>query len=666
MSPLAPSTAEIGNALEPLLSRTAGRVVALAAALWLCMIPLRAMVIGYIPPQRLDLPPLSQIPKLLLSSVYDFEFVAILMLTIMAALMIFGRWRFARGLIFFGFALIAIVSIVWCRANVRIVPMLGSPFNYQWFYYSDFFRGLDAQQAIQDVLQDKVFGVPRELLYAVGSAGMMIALAMAIGFVWRRIVPRVVTGRPLIFVIVPLACAYIALGHWHVTKSQWSSVKLQNPVIFFAESLIHAHNAPQLLTMHTEIGTEDFRTVDDRPRSFPSNTTGAGAIRNIVLFVMESVPAEYIGAYGSKFPVTPELDKYRDRAAVFRNIYAHAPSTNMSMLSMLFAVYPMLSYSSITEEDPHVPLPSLSNELHQRGWRTGFFYGADLSYQKAGEFLKTRGFDFIEDGGQRRCDQKFESKEWAFLSGSDDNCTVESILQWIQHKPDQPFFAMAWTMMTHFPYFTHGEPSQYGVKDSYQAKYLNAVRCSDESLGKLLRALEERKLLDSTLVIVVGDHGEAFQQHGTYGHGSAIYEENLHVPLILINPKLFHGETYETIGGLSDVAPTVMDMLRLPMPGQWQGRSLWAPDRTGRVYFFAPWSELLFGYREGTRKLIFNATRNSFEVYDLSKDATETNNLASSSTDFVNEGQRRLAAWAQYQAKFYGSLSENLLAESGN
>ena len=175
-------------------------------------------------------------------------------------------------------------------------------------------------------------------------------------------------------------------------------------------------------------------------------------------------------------------------------------------------------------------------------------------------------------------------------------------------------------------------------------------------MGRLLRWLENQNLIDSTLVVIVGDHGEAFGRHGHFVHATNIYEEGVHVPLIFINPVLFSGEEYSTIGGLIDIAPTILDILDLQLPQKWQGSSLFSNNRVNRVYFFTAWSNYLFGFRQDNIKFIFDASNNKYEIYDLYKDPQETHNLTEQQPDFVKEGTQRLAAWVQFQNKLFNDL----------
>jgi lipoteichoic acid synthase len=168
--------------------------------------------------------------------------------------------------------------------------------------------------------------------------------------------------------------------------------------------------------------------------------------------------------------------------------------------------------------------------------------------------------------------------------------------------------------------------------------------------------------LDSTLIITLGDHGEAFGRHGQYVHASNIYEENVHIPLVFINRRLFAGEESSVIAGQVDIAPTVLDLLGLPQPSDWQGRSLFASDRSPRTYFFAPWADLLFGYREGERKNIFNATSGQYEAYDLKDDPQETRNLIDQLPGARQQILDRTAAWVQYQNRMIKNLTTSAVA----
>jgi arylsulfatase A-like enzyme len=315
--------------------------------------------------------------------------------------------------------------------------------------------------------------------------------------------------------------------------------------------------------MDTPVAPDDVRIAAERShvtadagsrRAAVSSTASSSPLRNVLIVVLESVPAEYVEPYGGAYPVTPTLSRYREHAALFRTIYAHAPSSNKSLISLLGGMYPWVSYQSLTQERPDADLATLSSVLHKRGYRTAFFHSSDLQYQRADAFLRHRHFETVEDYRGRPCDQPLfvtERRDWSYLDGTDDVCTADSVTNWIGASREKPFFGVMWTMMTHYPYFSN--TAEAYVDDAFFNRYLNALRRGDEALGYLLRFLEEHDLAASTLVVVVGDHGEAFGRHDQYGHASYIYEENVHVPLLFINPERFNGEAYDQIGGLEPI-----------------------------------------------------------------------------------------------------------------
>jgi arylsulfatase A-like enzyme len=644
----------------------AGKVIAAAAALWLCMLPFRATVYGELSTTPTQLAQLSDVPKLLLIGVYDFAFVALLALVTILALIAFRRRRSMQRIIWAGFVLCVALSLAWSAVNVEVVKILGRPLNYPWLYYSDFLKSHDALQAIRAGLGRPIFGVPAAAWHLLGLYLVLFILAWALWAAGKHLLPRRLPLRTLVPVIAIFASSYVIVGHLYLQSHHWPRGKLMNPTLSFFVSVLRAQTAPPLFTMETSVEPDDFIPIAER-KALNSSATGvadAAGIENVILFVLESVSTGYLEIYGGPYSVSPNLLSQRPHALVVNGIYAPSPATNFAMLSLLTSTYPQVSYQALTREHPDLALASLSDKLHRLNYRTGFFYSADLSYQNSGEFLSYRSFDNIEDHRQRECgDAHFGSEEWSYLDSSDDLCTCESLIRWIDDTGGHPFFAVLWTGMTHYPYFFDGEEQDYGAADPYLNRYLNALRRGDEALGHLLGALEERGILDSTLVVLVGDHGEAFGQHGTYGHASGIYEENVHVPMVLINRRLFGGEELSTVGGLIDVGPTILDLLGLSSPGSWQGQSIFSAERPPRYYFFAPWSELLFGFREGNQKVIFNATRSAFEVYDLDRDPGERSNIAAEHPALVSNAKHRLAAWVQFQQRLFAQLLAQNAAE---
>ena len=545
------------------------------------------------------------------------------------------------------------LSVLLARVNAIAVKRLGQPLSYQWLYYSDFLMGLDARNVMGGLLSWELLAQ-----FAAKCAAILL-----LGFLAGRLLAALIrAGRARI----PLAsCAgilalYFLVTVWLSPAATLSPIRVQNPLVFLIGSALGAEGGSTLSTMPTTVGPDDFLTAGERPASTSSFRGAAqrAKVRNVIIFVMESVSARFIGLYGGPAGITPEIDAAGADARIFTNLYAHVPSTAHSLVSLLLSVHPPHSFRILTREFPRIRLASLSSELERRGYRTAFFNSADNRYQRGDEFLAARRFDLLADHRTLPCAHRIfiaSTHEWPFADGTQDGCTVAALLDWAGTSGLQPFAAILWTMQTHMPYFTSGPEGHYAEAGSELNRYLSALHEGDRALGDLLRGLDSRGLLESTLVIVMGDHGEAFGEHGHTNH-EFLYEEDLHVPLLLINKWLFHGERDSTAGGIIDVAPTILDLLGYPLPARWQGRSLFDLERSGRIYFFAPYSSVYFGYLEGSRKLIYNATSNTAELYDLHADPQEKVNLAPREAETVAAGRDRLAAWARYQKRYYAGL----------
>lgn len=550
---------------------------------------------------------------------------------------------------------VALISVLLALINIRALAELSRPLSYQWLYYSHFFRSLDTYNALSTVLS---WEWP---LQALAVCGMFLVAEFVAFRVLSPAVSRPVWRRALLWSALPVGLGLLAGYRW-VARPGRDLAYLQNPVVALLASAIHASDRPVLARTVTPVGPEDFLTVAERSATQTSLSRAKGhapadpAVRNVVIVVLESVAAQYVGAYGATHGVTPELDSLRRGGRLYANIYAHGPSTTNSLLALLLSIYPWHTFRPVTRVHPTIELPSLSSELKRRGYRTGFFAAEDNRFQRADEFLAGR-FDVVTDYTDFPCDQQESTAE-----GS-DHCAVRTFEEWLDAPPAGPFLAVLWTGQTHWPYMVTPRARVPHTADSVATRfrrYLEALRESDRAVGGMLRLLDRRHLLDSTLVVVLGDHGEAFGQHGHQVHRD-LFEEEVHIPLLFINQRLFRGETDSLVGGMVDVAPTIMDLLDLPMPGSWQGRSLFDPAHSGRAYLFGPYSGL-FGLREGDLKLILDdASRKPPQLFDLRDDPHEQRNIASEAPEVISTGRERLAAWVQYQDRFF----ERILARPG-
>lgn len=560
------------------------------------------------------------------------------------------RWRLALRL---ASSAVAAASVLLAIVNLKTLPMIAATINWQWLYYSDFLGSFDARAAIaQHLSVDVVVGLVSAVL-----AVFCVPWALA------RVVARARRPNPMAryaaTALVIAAAAWGATAEWPEPERFTKESRTRNATVAFVGSAIAFVETPALFTMETGLDSSDFESAHSPDPGPAHDPTRGRAPRHVVVVILESVGVRYLDVYGGAYGVTPNLARLREHAVLFDNIYAHAPATNLAAVSLLTSTYPWISYRSITAEYPDAPFDLLTSTLKARGFRTGFFNAGDNRFQKLDDFLAGRDIDRIEDKRSLACDRESfvaDPKDPWFLNGLDDHCLVDALAAWIDEDPQRPFLGILWTYQTHYPYFVSGPPVAAGTGDATLDRYLGAIRHADAMIGRIVEGLEQRGLSDDTLLVIVGDHGEAFGQHGQRVHATHIYEENIHVPLMLVNGTRFRAEQRASVGGLVDVAPTILDLLDVPAPASWQGRSLFAADRSNRTYYFAPWSDFLCGVRQDDTKLIFNASKDSYELYDLRRDPGETANLAPESPELVQDGLRRLAAWVQHQQRFIESM----------
>jgi arylsulfatase A-like enzyme len=362
--------------------------------------------------------------------------------------------------------------------------------------------------------------------------------------------------------------------------------------------------------------------------------------RNVVIIHLESTGARYLKPYGAAEDPMPNLTALTRESILFENAYTTYPETIKSFFAVQNSLFPALD--TPPENYEKARSPALAELLAQKGYRTGLFHSGRFCYLGMESAVRNRGYQTREDAGDIGGDH-----ESSF--GIDEPSAVRRILRWIDDGPrDQPFLVTYLPIAGHHPYAVP-ELGPFPQEDEV-GRYRNALYYSDAALGQLLHGLRTRGLYENTLFIVMGDHGEAFEQHpGNYGHTLFIYEENVRVPFVIAAPGLIHEPMrVGRVAGLIDTAPTVLDLLGMPIPGMYQGRSLLG-DQSGMALFCTDYSLGLLGLRDGRWKCIHELESGRTLLFDLQDDPEEKDDVSSSHPERVGAYRDHLLRWAAGQ-----------------
>jgi arylsulfatase A-like enzyme/HEAT repeat protein len=271
---------------------------------------------------------------------------------------------------------------------------------------------------------------------------------------------------------------------------------------------------------------------------------------DVLLITIDALRADHLGAYGYPRNTTPHLDRLAAGGARFLHAYSQAPHTSFSVASMLTGKY-FPTLARLAPGESHEPLAAT---LRTYGWRTAAFYPPAVFYVDAAKMKTYQETHF-----------SFEYVKFEYI---DAQRRVDQVLTYYDTVKPKKSFVWIHFFEPHEPYETH-EAFPFGPGDV--DRYDSEIAYSDAAVGRLVA--ETRKRRPGTVVIVAADHGEEFDEHGGRYHGSTLYEEQLRIPLIVsvpgVTPRVVDGEVQ-----LIDVAPTVLNLLDIPVPARMRGTDL--------------------------------------------------------------------------------------------
>lgn len=405
-------------------------------------------------------------------------------------------------------------------------------------------------------------------------------------------------------------------------------------------------------------------------RTSPAPQKPAARVSQVVLITIDTLRFDRLGTYGYEArPTSPSIDAWADQAAVFERAFAQAPWTVPSLGALMTGFYPSESgvYTNRAHIDPD--FVTLAQLFRQRGFRTASFNTHRLLLSEYGGFR--RGFEEVfptSETGAEHSEHKlpFSRAEPALMS-------------WLAAHAAEPFFIWMHDMSPHEPP-TEGnayldDPS-WGRGGMYR-QYDPEIRWMDDLLGRTFARLKELGIWDKALIILTADHGEAFLEHDLRGHQDVMYDEVLHVPLIVQYPGMKRAQRIATPVELLDVFQTITELAGLDAPPSSRGESLVAlldGQRTERARPFMFHSRYHFergehqlAVRDSEWKLIVKTppstqTRDDhpewglfapgtiYELYHVDRDPYESENVIDRFSDVALRLSEALWAWKQLTA----------------
>ena len=412
---------------------------------------------------------------------------------------------------------------------------------------------------------------------------------------------------------------------------------------------------------------------------------------NVLLVTIDTLRADHLGSYGYHLDTSPFIDSLARKGVLFADATPAWPKTYVSMSSMNTGMYPKTSgLRNYKRKNLPSTLKLISEVFKENNYRTA---AVVANFNVGRTYGFDRGFDHFVESWQDMWKQSTSDINFKNFVGKVKfftNATIvtDQALKWLEETQnnEKPFYLWLHYMDPHGPYETPKSYSQYfrnayesnyvdikklpqyqllldpvtwkAINDLgfYKAQYDREIRYIDDELSRFISEIKKMKQYDNTIIIISSDHGESLDEHNYYlEHGKFSYQASAHIPLIFIGEgRIPEGKIINEPVGLIDLPPTLMELANIKIPSQYEGQSL-VQLMLGEKGATAP--EYIFmesGYdgefpqqtiRRNQWKLIHVTSKldlplmagTEYELYDLSKDPGELENLAYKLPDITKE-----------------------------
>ena len=339
---------------------------------------------------------------------------------------------------------------------------------------------------------------------------------------------------------------------------------------------------------------------------------------NVVVIILEGVQYEYTSFGGKAGDSTPYLVKLAHEGAYFTNMRSTLTHTTKAIFTLMTGRYASASQDIVEAVPFSKPYASLATILEEQlDYRTAFFQSARGNFECRPGLVYNLGYDKFWAR-----DNLNDPNMYVSYLGSDEYALINPIKEWIQ-SDNSPFLLTIMCSVTHD---TYEVPEWYGeqAKEDIE-RYKQTIKYTDKFIESFEGELSKLGIMDNTIFCVVGDHGEAFDEHGQSGHDRISYDEFLHIPFCLKAPNMEPGRVITNPVSSIDLTPTLLSLLGFNTEkAGFDGINVLGPIKNERKVYFSGWMYVSQGgYVQGKQKYIYDPVHELMSLYDLEKDPYE-------------------------------------------
>jgi phosphoglycerol transferase MdoB-like AlkP superfamily enzyme len=368
---------------------------------------------------------------------------------------------------------------------------------------------------------------------------------------------------------------------------------------------------------------------------YPSSKGEGNENYNVVVILLESWLAHFVGVLGGKPEVTPNFDSLAKKGILFENFFATGTRTNRGIPSVLCSFPSSPIHSIMKRFAPNRPFFSLAEILKKRGYQSIVIYGGDLQFDNMEGFLRGEGFDtFI---GQKDFPSKASLGKW----GVPDHIVFERANQEFPKFGDRPFLGVIITLSNHEPFLLPSPDFEIFPKSVPYSEYLNTFHYSDWALGQFFREAEKEPYFKNTIFVLVADHGRLLESQ------SDMPLDRYRIACLIYAPRLFgfSPKKVTIIGSQTDLLPTILGLLGKPALHQSWGRDLLSlPPEDGGFALMMDGKHV--GWVEDPYFFV-DRIEATPSLFDISQDPQQKNDLSAQFPELVKKFQTKERSFLQ-------------------